>query len=157
MNCRTIRFLSLVSCAAIQWVAFRTAGEEPSAYAPVIAASDQRREAARRALADERAKRDALTAKQEAVEKEIGELAERLGVASDTTLDAINDRIEAAQTRVRDIDAAIQPRPDTSPASAAEVVRVEVPPPRDAAVRRDQSQKRGTPDAVLVLCQPKLP
>ncbi|MCU0983153.1 MAG: hypothetical protein MUF25_28670 [Pirellulaceae bacterium] len=247
MNCRTIRVLSLVSCAAIQWVAFRTAGEEPSAYAPVIAASDQRREAAQRALADARAKRDALIATQKAVEKEIGELAERLGVASDTTLDAIHDRIEAAQARVRDIDAAlqslnpatfasvaqmasydqmtdqrdelkaviqaaqrehfdvtrrlvrrdprgavladewealevqavaaaneatlaqlrrdavaraegalrkaIQPRPDTSPASAAEVFRVEVPPPRDAAVRRDQFQNRGTPDAVRALGQ----
>jgi len=75
----------------------------------VIAASDQRREAAQRALADERAKRDALIAKQKAVEKEIGELAERLGVAFDTTPGAINDRIEAAQTRVRDIDAAIRP------------------------------------------------
>lgn len=80
----------------------------PPAYGPVIAASNQRRDSAMQALAEWKAKRDDLLARQRAAEKEIRALADRLGAAADPKARALAERLAAAETRVRAVDAAIK-------------------------------------------------
>ena len=123
MNDRTRRLLSLLAGAAFQCITgMAAAGEAPlPAYAPVIAASNQRRDAAQQALADWRAKRDGLLAKQDAAEKKIKELAGRLGADTDAGISAINDRIKAAEAWAQTLDAAIK---GMNPASFSTVAQM---------------------------------
>lgn len=81
--------LALMSCAA--------AAELPDAYAPIVAASNQRRDAAQTILADWKAKRDALTKQWKAVEKKLSAFAPAPDAAPRERLKKLDEDLKALQ------------------------------------------------------------
>jgi hypothetical protein len=98
------------------------------AYAPLVAESNARRDAAQKTMDEWKARRDALAEQQKGLVKEIAEAASRLGAAKpDPELARINEQIKTAEAKVQALDAylkALGPAPFSSLEQMAEFDRL---------------------------------
>lgn len=103
-------------CTLLLFVADVLAQQKPlpAAFEPIIAASKARADAAQKAVAEWKGKRDALVKQQKAVEKKIRELGKTLNADRDEKLSAINGELLKAEALLKAVEGEIKSRSPSS-------------------------------------------